>query len=312
MADLPAHGHEVAIEIIVRRFRCAEASCRQRIFAERVASRGVPPFARRTERLDAVVHHCGLARGGRPAARLARRLMLPVSRDTLPPTVRRRTGETTASGLRRIGIDDRAWRKGLRYGTLICDSTAAASSISRPIASQAPWPLGSRPMPASRSSRAIEAAATREPLLMVPPQARQVADRWHLMENASAAFLSAVRRCMSTIRRVIGVTIVDVVPLTSAERLQYDGYCRRREAADVIRALARAGTSIKEIVRRTDRSRNHVREVLRGGDRNVFRSRMTILAPYLEALEAEWDGGCRRSASGAGSRPSAIWARSGS
>ena len=29
VADLPAHGHEVTIEISVRRFRCVEADCRQ-------------------------------------------------------------------------------------------------------------------------------------------------------------------------------------------------------------------------------------------------------------------------------------------
>lgn len=59
---------------------------------------------------------------------------------------------------------------------------------------------------------------------------------------------------MSTIRKVIGVTIVDVALRTTAERLQYGGYCRRREAADAIRELARAGTSIEEIAQRTDRS----------------------------------------------------------
>jgi hypothetical protein len=32
---------------------------------------------------DCIVHHLGLALGGRPAASFARRLMLPVSNDTL-------------------------------------------------------------------------------------------------------------------------------------------------------------------------------------------------------------------------------------
>jgi hypothetical protein len=44
-------------------------------------------LARRTSRFEAIVHHLGIALGGRPAAALARRLMLPISKDTLLRTV---------------------------------------------------------------------------------------------------------------------------------------------------------------------------------------------------------------------------------
>ena len=40
--------------------------------------------------LECLVHHLGLALGGRPAASFAKRLMLPVSNDTLLRVVRRR------------------------------------------------------------------------------------------------------------------------------------------------------------------------------------------------------------------------------
>ena len=119
------------------------------------------PFARRTERLDVIVHHCGLALGGRPAARLARRLMLPVGRDTLLRTVRRRTGVPAAQGLRRVGIDDWAWRKGMSYGTLVCDldrRRIVDLLPDREPGSVAAW-LASHP--GLRSSHAIEEAATR-------------------------------------------------------------------------------------------------------------------------------------------------------
>ncbi|PAQ12271.1 hypothetical protein CIT26_01395 [Mesorhizobium temperatum] len=39
--------------------------------------------SRRTSCLECVVHHLGLALGGRPAASIAKRLMVPVSNDTL-------------------------------------------------------------------------------------------------------------------------------------------------------------------------------------------------------------------------------------
>jgi transposase len=38
------------------------------------------------------------------------------------------------------------------------------------------------------------------------PRGVQVADRWHLVENASAAFLDAVRKSMAATRSAIGAT----------------------------------------------------------------------------------------------------------
>ena len=49
------------------------------IFAERFSDGALAPLARRTERLDCIVHHLGLALGGRPAAAFAARLMTRVS-----------------------------------------------------------------------------------------------------------------------------------------------------------------------------------------------------------------------------------------
>jgi transposase len=128
------------------------------------------------------------------------------------------------------------------------------------------------------------------------PQAVQVADRWHLMENASAAFLEAVRRSMRPIRVALGSLTIDPELLTHAERLQHDAYRRREEAYGTIRALAKAGTPIKEIVRRTGRSRKLVREIVRGSGGDVFRCRMNGLEPHLAWLDAQWSAGCRNGA----------------
>jgi transposase len=124
----------------------------------------------------------------------------------------------------------------------------------------------------------------------------QVADRWHLMENASAAFLEAVRRSMRPIRMALGSTVIDPALLTHAERLQHDGHLRREEAYGAIRTLAQVGTPIREIVRRTGRSRKLVREIVRGGGGDVFRCRSNTLEPHLPWLDAEWSAGCRNGA----------------
>jgi len=295
LLDLPSHGRAVQLRVAVRRFRCATPGCPRRIFAERLGAAVAGRSARRTFRLEAIVHHLGVALGGRPAATLARRLMLPVSKDTLLRVVRRHAVRGSTP-LRVIGIDDWAWRRGHRYGSIVCDLER------RCIVDLLP----------DREAATVEAWLSRHPEIRVisrdrgggygqaatraAPQAIQVADRWHLMENASAAFLEAVRRSMRPIRMALGSTVIDPALLTRAERLQHDGYLRRQAAYGVIRALAKNGTPIREIVGRTGRSRKLVREIVRGGGGDIFRCRSNMLERHLAWLDAEWSAGCRNGA----------------
>ena len=96
------------------------------------------------------------------------------------------------------------------------------------------------------------------------PEAAQVADRWHLMENASRAFLDAVRKSMRQIHAVVGATVINPDRLTTAEQSQYQGHLRREEANAIIIGLANSGTTIKAIVRQTRQSRGLVGKILRG------------------------------------------------
>jgi transposase len=116
------------------------------------------------------------------------------------------------------------------------------------------------------------------------------------MENASAAFLNAVRKFMRAIRNAIGTPTITPELLTSAEKLRYESYLRREDTNAAIAKLARDGLSIKQIVRRLGHSRNTVRQTLRGGRTDMFQTRQRSLDPYYLFLEGQWNGGCRNGA----------------
>lgn len=131
------------------------------------------------------------------------------------------------------------------------------------------------------------------------PGAMQVADRWHLMENASQAFLAATRGSMRQIRAALGTATVDPDLLTAAEKLQYDAFLRhdaflrREDVNTAIHELAAAGVAIKEIVRRTGHSRGTVRRILRGQRSEIFMPRDSSLERHLPWLDARWAAGER-------------------
>lgn len=160
---------------------------------------------------------------------------------------------------------DWAFRKNHRYGAIVCDldrRCIVALLPDREPATVAVWLEDHSTISTLTRDRG---GGYDEVMARGAPQALQMADRWHLMENASAAFLDAVRKSMSVVRKAVGATTVDPDLLTSAERLQYEGFLRREQANETILALARQDIPIKEIVRRTGHSRGLVRRVLRAG-----------------------------------------------
>jgi transposase len=189
--------------------------------------------------------------------------MVPVSKDTLLRVVRRHAVERHDE-LHVIGIDDFAFRRGQTYGTIVCDLERR-----KPVTLLPDRALEtSRAWLAKRPSIAIVArdrgGGYGEAIARGLPHTEQVADRWHLMENSSRAFLDAVSKSMRQIRQAVGNNVVDPKLLTYAEKLQYEGYLRRQETNEAIQKLAKSGTSIRQIVRQTGHSRKLVRDVLRG------------------------------------------------
>ena len=190
--DLALAGARVRLHLNVRRFFCANPACERKTFAERLPG-VLKPFARHTNRLRDKLCGLGQALGGEAGARRAADLAMPVSPDTLLRLIRQSDlpSSTTPTVL---GVDDFAWKKGQTYGTILVDleqQQVVDLLPDRAAGSLAAWLLehpGVRII--SRDRGGIYAEGARRGA----PDAEQVADRFHLLQNLRAALEPLLNR----------------------------------------------------------------------------------------------------------------------
>jgi transposase len=191
LSDLPWEGIPVRIELRVRRFFCGTKDCGQHIFTERLP-KTVQRYARRTCRLSTSLEQITLALGGAAGARLAQQLGILAHGSTLLRHLRRRAITLSADAPRVLGIDDWAWRKGRRYGTILCDlerGKVVDLLPDRSTESTAQW---LRAHPGTEIVSRDRASLYAEAATKAAPHAVQVADRWHLLHNLSEAVISTL------------------------------------------------------------------------------------------------------------------------
>jgi transposase len=296
----------------VRRLRCANPACPRAIFAERLPEVAAPK-ARRTVRLSEAQTSVGLALGGEPGSRLAARLAMPVSGDTLLRLVRA-AGAAPRTPPRVLGVDDWAWRRGQRYGTILCDlerNRVVDLLPDRSAAALAGW---LERHPGVEVIARDRAGAYADGARQGAPEAAQVADRWHLLRNMGEALRQVVDRHQARVRAALeaaplaggaGTDVIPApIPVPPASRLERDR--RDRLAArgvrfDRVLELRGRGLTLDGIAAETGLSRSTVKRWLRRGSVPTWRKprRASILDAHRDYLERRWREGCRNA--------SALW-----
>jgi len=238
-----------------------------------------------------------------------KRLGMPVSDDTILRHLKRQVARLCAKTTVRVaGIDDWSWRKGCTYGTIVVDldrREVADVLQDRTTTGTAEW-LGQHPEVEiiSRDRCGLYAQGAREGA----PQARQVADRFHLLQNLRETIETQLSRADRSTGRAL-------LPESKDEDGVAHGPGGRREAAehrhlikqahrrsrqavfDQIRTLRDAGNSIGDIARETGFGPRSIRKWLKFSappDRRATAPKPCSPSYFLDYLSRRWAEGCVR------------------
>ena len=125
IADVPCAGRPLRLLVQVRKFFCDVKTCARKIFVERLAP-FVEPLARVTTRLAESVQDIGFATGGMLGARLTDRLGIQTCWMTILRRMMARPS-TPVEQVVELGIDDFAFRRGRKFGSILVDGASPQS-----------------------------------------------------------------------------------------------------------------------------------------------------------------------------------------
>lgn len=308
LSDLPCQGRAVRLLVQVRRFFCDASACSRKTFAE--AFPGVAPkHARRTSRQAESLCTIAYALGGRAGARLVTRLSMPTSRYTLLRLVRRAIALPHPTP-QVLAVDDFAWKKGDRYGTILVDLQAHRVVDLLPDREAESFVTWLKTHPGVKVISRDRAGTYADGARRGAPKAIQVADRFHLLLNLTTALQKLFERKQDSLQRLAAEekvaprsmptheAAVDspglvTESLTPTEAQRQGRRARRKRRYDDVIALHQQGASQVAIAAFLGLHRDTVRryinaasfpEIVRPGKRSK-------LDPYKAYLRERWNAG---------------------
>src|SRR5499427_5517694 len=275
LADLPWAMMPVELVLHVRRFFCDTSVCGRTTFTERLPT-VAPLYARTTRRLSQSQALTGLALGGAAGARHLAHQGMPGSRNTVLRRVRGLPAPAYPPP-HVVGIDDWAWRKGHRYGTIVVDLERGCPIDvleDRLADTVADWFKAHPEVNVVARDRAESYASG---IRQGAPEAVQVADRFHLMQNLASALQEVFHAHYGEIANLnhvppnepltrddSAVAVAVGPPVVTARAQQQIEHNRARRVAEYEQArdLRQQGWTIKAIATRMGRNRRTVKKSL--------------------------------------------------
>jgi transposase len=197
LRDTPCAGRRVQLLLTVRKFTCRNRYCQRKVFAERLPD-FVEPWARTTIRFCQQITFIGLSTCGKGGARLAARLGIQTSRQTILRRIMD-LPEPANGTVFHLGIDEFAFRRGYQFGTLLVnlESHRVVDLLpDRRVETAATWMKQHPDIHVVSRDRGGEFAAA---AVLGAPQATQCADRFHLCKNLTEALQPLLARCQTQI-----------------------------------------------------------------------------------------------------------------